>query len=34
MTAYHSQINKKIENLNSTLKDILIKYLTNKSTML
>ena len=33
-TVYYSQINKKIENLNNTLKDILTKYLTDKSTIL
>ena len=31
-TAYHSQTNKKVENLNSTLSDMLIKYLADKPT--
>ena len=31
---YHSKINEKIENLDETLKNILIKYLTTKSTKL
>ena len=34
MIVYYSQINKKIENLNNTLKDMLTKYLTNKFTIL
>ena len=32
--SYYSKINKKIENLNKSWSNILIKYLTNKSTKL
>ena len=34
ITVYYSQINKKIKNLNNILRNILTKYLTNKSTIL
>ena len=33
-TAYHSQINEKVKNLNSTLSDMLTKYLAGKSMKL
>ena len=34
MIVYHSQINEKIENLNNTCRNVLTKYLTDKSTIL
>ena len=34
LVIYHLQINEKIKNFNSILKDMLTKYLTDKSTIL